>query len=113
MTTSSQEKIAKLGRDTQLSVAGMPNYIERIVNQMPGKTYEDRLKAYSEIMGPSARGDSTLLAKYAGKDGEMALKLLEAGTPEEKAQAKMIRAKLQSVLLTPMSAPMGDGPVRP
>jgi hypothetical protein len=43
----------------------------------------------------------------------MALKLLEAGTPEEKAQAKMIRAKLQSVLLTPMSAPMGDGPVRP
>lgn len=113
MTTSSQEKIAKLGRDTQLSVAGMPNYIERMVSQMPGKTYEDRLKAYSEIMGPSARGDSTLLAKYAGKDGEMALKLLEAGTPEEKAQAKMIRAKLQSVLLTPMSAPMGDGPVRP
>jgi hypothetical protein len=113
MTTSSQEKIAKLSRDTQLSVAGMPNYIERMVNQMPGKTYEDRLKAYSEIMGPSARGDSTLLAKYAGKDGEMALKLLEAGTPEEKAQAKMIRAKLQSVLLTPMSAPMGDGPVRP
>lgn len=113
MTTSSQEKIAKLGRDTQLSVAGMPNYIERMVNQMPGKTYEDRLKAYSEIMGPNARGDSTLLAKYAGKDGEMALRLLEAGTPEEKAQAKMIRAKLQSVLLTPMSAPMGDGPVRP
>lgn len=109
----SREKIAKLSRDTQLSVAGMPNYIERMVNQMPGKTYEDRLKAYSEIMGPSARGDSTLLAKYAGKDGEMALKLLEAGTPEEKAQAKMIRAKLQSVLLTPMSAPMGDGPVRP
>ena len=102
-----------MNRDAQVAVAGMPNYIERMVNQMPGKTYEDRLKAYSEIMGPSARGDSTLLAKYAGKDGEMALKLLEAGTPEEKAQAKMIRAKLQSVLLTPMSAPMGDGPVRP
>ena len=57
--------------------------------------------------------DAALLQKYAGKDGEMALKMLEAGSPEERAQAKMIRAKLQSALLTPMNAPIGGGPVRP
>jgi len=66
MTTSSQEKIAKLNREAQASVAGMPNYIERMVNQMPGSTYADKLKAYSEIMGPNARADSTMLIKYMG-----------------------------------------------
>jgi hypothetical protein len=64
MTTSSQEKIAKLNREAQAAVAGMPNYIERMVNQMPGDTYADKLKAYSEIMGPNARADSTMLMNY-------------------------------------------------
>jgi microsomal dipeptidase-like Zn-dependent dipeptidase len=66
MTTSSQERIAKLNREAQASVAGMPNYIERMVNQMPGDTYADKLKAYSEIMGPNAKADSTMLMKYMG-----------------------------------------------
>ena len=66
MNIGSQEKIAKLNREAQASVAGMPNYIERMVNQMPGSTYADKLKAYSEIMGPNARADSTMLIKYMG-----------------------------------------------
>jgi hypothetical protein len=45
---------------------GLPNYIERMVSQMPGKTYADQLKAYSEIMGPNAKADSTMLMKYMG-----------------------------------------------
>jgi len=66
---------------------------------------EAGLKRYSSIMGADARGDAALLAKYAGKDGEMALRLLEAGTLEEQDFAKMIRAKLQGSLMTPMSTP--------
>ena len=92
---------------------GLPTGVERMVNQLPGANFEEKLKSYSGIMGADARSDAALLQKYAGKDGEMALKMLEAGSPEERAQAKMIRAKLQSALLTPMNAPIGGGPVRP
>jgi len=113
MTTSSQERIAKLNREAQASIAGAnsPLALYRELGGTEG--LEAGLKKYSSIMGPDARGDAAILAKYAGKDGEMALKLLEAGTLEEQAQARMIRAKLQSALLTPMNAPMSGGPVRP
>ena len=106
MTTSSQEKIAKLGRDTQLSVAGMPNYIERMVSQMPGKTYEDRLKAYSEIMGPTARGDSAMLTKYLGMNAAQKMQLKQ----ENPQLVMLLEMQLQSSLLKPTDKP--SGPVR-
>jgi hypothetical protein len=92
----------------QYSLAGhsLPTGVERIALGLGGKDgLEAGLKKYSSIMGADARGDAALLAKYAGKEGEMALKLLEAGTPEEQDFAKMIRAKLQGSLMTPMSTP--------
>jgi hypothetical protein len=92
---------------------GMPTGVERMVNQMPGENFADKLKSYSSIMGVDARGDAALLQKYAGKEGEMALKIMEAGSPQERAQAQMIRAKLQNALLTPLNAPAGGGPIRP
>jgi hypothetical protein len=102
----SREKIAKMNRDAQVAVAGMPTGVERIALGLGGKEgLEAGLKKYSSIMGADARGDAALLAKYAGKDGEMALRLLEAGTLEEQDFAKMIRAKLQGSLMTPMSTP--------
>jgi hypothetical protein len=104
---------ADLSGRYSLMTHGMPTGVERMVNQMPGDTFADKLKSYSSIMGVDARGDAALLQKYAGKEGEMALKIMEAGSPEERAQAKMIRAKLQNALLTPMSSPAGGGPVRP
>jgi hypothetical protein len=98
---------------SQASIAGAnsPLALYRELGGTEG--LEAGLKKYSSIMGPDARGDSAILAKYAGKDGEMSLRLLEAGTPEEQAFARMVRAKLQGALLTPMSAPMSGGPVRP
>jgi len=63
-------------------------------------------------MGPDAKGDAAILAKYAGPQGEMALKMLEAGSPQEKAMAQAIRAKLSATMLTPTSVP-GAGGVRP
>ncbi len=113
MDIASREKIAKMSRDTQVALAGAnsPLALYRELGGTEG--LEAGLKKYSSIMGPDARGDAALLAKYAGKDGEMSLRLLEAGTPEEQAFARMVRTKLQSALLTPMSTPMGGGPVRP
>lgn len=113
MDIASREKVAKMSRDTQVALAGANSPLA-LYRELGGKDgLEAGLKKYSSIMGPDARGDSAILAKYAGKDGEMSLRLLEAGTPEEQAFARMVRTKLQSALLTPMSAPMGGGPVRP
>jgi hypothetical protein len=67
------------------------------------------LEFYSGIMGPEARGEQALLAKYAGPQGEIALKMLET-TPEGRLQAQLIRQKLAASMLTPTSKP--TGPVR-
>ena len=89
----------------------MPTGVERMVTQMPGQTFGEKLQAYSNIMGPDARSESMLLQKYAGKEGEMALRLLEAGSAGDQAYARMIRSRLQGAMLTPMSTPTGA--VRP
>jgi len=67
------------------------------------------LEFYSGIMGPEAKGEQALLAKYAGPQGEIALKMLET-TPEGRLQAQLIRQKLAAAMLTPTSKP--TGPVR-
>ena len=106
MDIASREKVAQMNRDTQLSVAGMPNYIERMVSQMPGKTYEDRLKAYSEIMGPTARGDSAMLTKYLGMNAAQKMQLKQ----ENPQLVMLLEMQLQSSLLKPTDKP--SGPVR-
>ena len=68
------------------------------------------LGVYADVMGPEAKGEQALLAKYAGPQGQIALQMLEASGPEGKAQAQLIRQKLQGAFLTPMSKP--TGPVR-
>jgi len=68
------------------------------------------LGVYADVMGPEAKGEQAILAKYAGPQGEIALKMLENSGPEGKAQAALIRQKLQGAFLTPMSKP--TGPVR-
>jgi hypothetical protein len=67
------------------------------------------LEFYAGIMGPEAKGEQALLAKYAGPQGEIALKMLET-TPEGRLQAQLIRQKLAAAMLTPTSKP--TGPVR-
>jgi hypothetical protein len=67
------------------------------------------LEFYAGIMGPEAKGEQALLAKYAGPQGEIALKMLET-TPEGRLQAQLIRQKLAASMLTPTSKP--TGPVR-
>ena len=67
------------------------------------------LEFYSGVMGAEAKGEQALLAKYAGPQGEIALKMLET-TPEGRLQAQLIRQKLAAAMLTPTSKP--TGPVR-
>jgi hypothetical protein len=56
------------------------------------------LKAYGDIMGPSTRSEATLLQKYMGPLGEANLRMMEAGTPEQKAEARQIRQRLKEAM---------------
>jgi hypothetical protein len=89
---------------------GAPSGIEKIVDRMArDPKFAEAYKNYASI-GPEARGDQSLLAKYAGPQGLIALQMLESQGPEGKAQADLIRQKLQAAFLTPTSKP--TGPVR-
>ena len=59
-------------------------------------------------MGPEAKGDQAILAKYAGPQGQIALQMLEASGPEGKLQAQMIRQKLAAAMMTPTDKPTGQ-----
>ena len=52
---------------------------------------EKGLNIYSGIMGPEAKGDQAIIAKYSGPQGQIALQMLEAQGPDGKAQADLIR----------------------
>ena len=52
---------------------------------------EKGLGVYANIMGPEAKGDQAIIAKYSGPQGQIALQMLETQGPEGKAQADLIR----------------------
>jgi hypothetical protein len=56
---------------------------------------EKGLGIYANVMGPEAKGDQAILAKYSGPQGQIALQLLEASGPEGKAQAQIIKQVLK------------------
>jgi len=52
--------------------------------------FAESYKNFASI-GPDARGDQAIIAKYSGPQGQIALQLLEASGPEGKAQAQIIK----------------------
>jgi len=60
-------------------------------------TYRD----FASIV-PEAKSGPAYLAKYAGPQGEMALRLLET-TPEGKVEAQLIRQQLRAAMLKPVN----------
>jgi hypothetical protein len=91
----SREKIA----NAQL---GAPSGIEKLVSRIQADPkFAEAYEKYASI-GPSVRGEYGALQKYMTPQGEMSLRMLEAGTPEQKAQAKAIRQKLQTMWMTPV-----------
>lgn len=52
---------------------------------------EKGLGVYANVMGPEAKGDQAIIAKYSGPQGQIALQMLEASGPEGKAQAQVIK----------------------
>ena len=72
---------------------------------------EKGLNIYSGIMGPEAKGDQAIIAKYSGPQGQIALQMLEAQGPDGKAQADLIRQIIKQStgsMLRSTSSPTGQ-----
>jgi len=83
----------------QLAAHGMPTGVERMVSQMPGKTFEEKLKAYSGVMGPEAKGDSAMLIKYMSMNPAQKLMFKK----ENPQVAAALDAQLQTSMLKPVN----------
>jgi hypothetical protein len=95
LSNISRENIAAMGErgataraNAQLNSKGQT---ERLVDRMStdpkfAATYRD----FASI-GPDARGDQAIIAKYSGPQGQIALQMLETQGAEGKAQADLIR----------------------
>ncbi len=102
LSNISRENIAAMGErgataraNAQLNAKGQT---ERLVDRMAtdpkfAATYRD----FASIV-PEAKSGPAYLAKYAGPQGEMALRLLET-TPEGKVEAQLIRQQLRAAML--------------
>jgi len=96
---------------TQMEVAGRmeaartaasaPGAQERLFAALGGGDVAKGLKAYSEAMGPEAKGQAAVLQKFATVEGQTALRMMEASSdPQQKALASSIRAALLSQMAT-------------
>jgi hypothetical protein len=84
-----------------IAAHGMPTGVERMVSQMPGKTFEEKLKAYSGVMGPEAKGDSAMLIKYMSMNPAQKLMFKK----ENPQVAAALDAQLQTSMLKPVTVP--------
>ena len=103
---ATQENLTKLeiqGRkDAARISASAPSAQLQMYSALGGGDPKKGFDYYAAAMGPEAKGEQALLAKYAGPQGEIALKMLET-TPEGKIQAQMIRQRLASAMLQPQN----------
>jgi hypothetical protein len=115
LSNISRENIAAMGErgataraNAQINAKGQT---ERLVDRMAtdpkfAATYRD----FASI-GPDARGDQAIIAKYSGPQGQIALQMLEASGPEGKAQADLIKQIIKQntgAMLKSTSTPTGQ-----
>lgn len=102
-------RIQEAGHNARMNAQlAAPSGVEKLVGRMqtdPG--FAAAYRDYASI-GPELKGDQAILAKYAGPQGEIALKMLENSGPEGKLQAQLIRQKLSAAMLMPTNKPSGQ-----
>lgn len=114
-SNTSRENIAAAGERAANARATMQvnakGQTERLVDRMAtdpkfAATYRD----FASI-GPDARGDQAIIAKYTGPQGQIALQMLETQGPEGKAQAELIKQIIKQntgSMLRSTSSPTGQ-----
>lgn len=88
-----------------------PSAQMQLFNALGKGDIEKGLGVYANVMGPEAKGDQAIIAKYSGPQGQIALQMLEASGPEGKAQAQIIKQIIKQntgAMLKPTNAPTGQ-----
>jgi hypothetical protein len=101
-----QQSGANARTNAQIAAGKGPGQQEHLFKTLGGGDVKAGLGYYAGIMGPEAKGEQAILAKYSGPQGAIALQMLEASGPEGKAQAQIIRQALKqsaSSMLKPVN----------
>jgi hypothetical protein len=95
LSNISRENIAAMGERGATARANAqlraPSSQMQLFSALGNGNIEKGLGVYANIMGPEAKGDQAIIAKYSGPQGQIALQMLETQGPEGKAQADLIR----------------------
>jgi hypothetical protein len=101
-----QQSGANARTNAQIAAGKGPGQQEHLFKTLGEGDVKAGLGYYAGIMGPEAKGEQAMLAKYSGPQGVIALQMLEASGPEGKAQAQIIRQALKqnaSSMLKPVN----------
>jgi hypothetical protein len=92
---TSRENIARMQEASQNARANAqlraPSAQMQLFGALGKGDIEKGLGIYANVMGPEAKGDQAIIAKYSGPQGQIALQMLESSGPEGKAQAQIIK----------------------
>jgi hypothetical protein len=95
LSNISRENIAAMGERGATARANAqlraPSSQMQLFSALGNGNIEKGLGIYANVMGPEAKGDQAIIAKYSGPQGQIALQMLEAQGPDGKAQADLIR----------------------
>ena len=115
LSNISRENIAAAGERGATARANAqlkaPSSQMQLFSALGNGNIEKGLGVYANVMGPEAKGDQAIIAKYSGPQGQIALQMLEAQGPEGKAQAELIRQVIKQStgsMLRSTSSPTGQ-----
>jgi hypothetical protein len=115
LSNTSRENIAAAGERNATARANAqlraPSAQMQLFSALGNGNIEKGLGIYANVMGPEAKGDQAIIAKYSGPQGQIALQMLEAQGPEGKAQAELIRQVIKQStgsMLRSTSSPTGQ-----
>jgi len=115
LSNTSRENIAAAGERGATARANAqlraPSAQMQLFSALGNGNIEKGLGIYANVMGPEAKGDQAIIAKYSGPQGQIALQMLEAQGPEGKAQAELIRQVIKQntgSMLRSTSSPTGQ-----
>jgi hypothetical protein len=115
LSNISRENIAAAGERGATARANAqlraPSSQMQLFSALGNGNIEKGLGIYANVMGPEAKGDQAIIAKYTGPQGQIALQMLETQGPEGKAQAELIKQIIKQntgSMLRSTSSPTGQ-----
>lgn len=104
----------QIAADATRAAANAPGAQERMFSRLGGGDLRKGMQAYSDIMGPEAKGQSAILQKFATADGQITLRMMESSNdPQQRALAQSIRSQLQVMMVPGAQNAPGTGGARP